>query len=90
MRELQSKGIVVMEHQLDKQHSEGRLTEEAEDQTTRRPMGVVAARVKKRNQLGAEIVREMVEEAVELMMGARRLEGHGKEARLRAQSCSIA
>lgn len=82
MRELQSKGIIVMEHQLDKLHSEGRLTEEIEDQTTLRPMGMVAARVKKRNQPAAEIVREMVEEAVDLMKGAGRLVGNGREARL--------
>jgi NAD(P)H-dependent flavin oxidoreductase YrpB (nitropropane dioxygenase family) len=82
MRDLQSKGIIVMGHEMDKLHREGKLTEEIEDQSVLRPMGMVAALVRKRDQPAAEIVRDMVGEAVEVLTGAGRFVGGGREARL--------
>lgn len=36
IEELQGKGIIVLDHELDKLAAEGKLTEEIEDQTTQR------------------------------------------------------
>ncbi|KAJ9664519.1 hypothetical protein H2198_000170 [Neophaeococcomyces mojaviensis] len=73
MRSLQSKGIVVMEHELDRMHDGGTLTEELEEQATLRPMGIVAGLVNKPNQPAKEIVEEMVQGAVEVLSKAQKL-----------------
>ncbi|KAK5044472.1 hypothetical protein LTR84_010753 [Exophiala bonariae] len=68
--ELQSQGKVVMEHELDKLAHEGKLTEEIEEQSVLRPMGLVAALVTKSNQSAGEIVDEIMGEAYEILTGA--------------------
>lgn len=80
MRALQSRGIVVMEHELDRMHDTGALTEDLEEQATLRPMGIVAGLVNKPNQPAKDIVEEMVQGAVEALSKAQKL--MGKQAKL--------
>jgi len=68
--ELTSKGILPVEHDLDRLNAEGKLTEEIELQAAVKPMGMVAGLVNKPNQSAGEIVREIVEEAAVLLKGA--------------------
>ncbi|KAI1865071.1 uncharacterized protein JN550_008617 [Neoarthrinium moseri] len=70
IKDLTSKGILPLEHDLDRLHKEGKLTEEIEEQAALRPLGIVAGSVNKVGQTAAEIVREMVEEALQLLKGA--------------------
>lgn len=62
-----------MEHELDRMHDGGTLTEELEEQATLRPMGIVAGLVNKPNQPAKEIVEEMVQGAVEVLSKAQKL-----------------
>jgi hypothetical protein len=48
------------------------LTEQIEDDTILRPMGIVSGLVNKSGQSAGEIVREIVEEATELLSSAPR------------------
>ncbi|KAJ6187278.1 hypothetical protein N7519_002186 [Penicillium mononematosum] len=80
MRALQSRGIVVMEHELDRMHDTGALTEDLEEQATLRPMGIVAGLINKPNQPAKDIVEEMVQGAVEALSKAQKL--MGKQAKL--------
>ncbi|KAF2276000.1 2-nitropropane dioxygenase [Westerdykella ornata] len=64
IKELTSEGKVPLEWELDRLHREGRLTEEIMDQAALRPIGIVAGSVNTPNQTAAEIVKEMVHEAV--------------------------
>ncbi|KAF9886171.1 hypothetical protein FE257_011996 [Aspergillus nanangensis] len=73
---LQRKGIIVLDHELDKLAAEGQLTDEIEDQVTQRPMGCGAAMVNKPNQSANEIILEMVSEAYGLLNGAKRYVEH--------------
>ncbi|KAL4947583.1 2-nitropropane dioxygenase [Aspergillus filifer] len=75
MRSLQSRSIVVMEHELDRMHDNGTLTEELEEQATLRPMGIVAGLINKPNQPAKEIVEEMVQGAVEVLSKVHKLIG---------------
>lgn len=77
IEELQSRGILVMEHELERLSKEGKLTEEIEEEAHVRPAGVVAALVNKKDQSAGEIVEEMATEAHELLSGARRFVGGG-------------
>lgn len=70
IQSLQSQGVLVLEHELDKLGKEGKITEEIEDQSACHPTGVVAALVNKPDQSAAEIVGEFVAEAHELLSGA--------------------
>jgi NAD(P)H-dependent flavin oxidoreductase YrpB (nitropropane dioxygenase family) len=69
IKDLTSRGLVPLQYELDRLHAEGKLTEQIEDDTMLRPMGVVAGMVKRR-QPAAEIVMEIVEEATELLSSA--------------------
>ncbi|KAK4496360.1 hypothetical protein PRZ48_012340 [Zasmidium cellare] len=64
IEELTSKGILPLEHELDKLYKEGTLTDEIQEQVALRPAGIVVGSVNKANQSAAEIVRELVTEAV--------------------------
>jgi NAD(P)H-dependent flavin oxidoreductase YrpB (nitropropane dioxygenase family) len=75
IEELQQKGILVADHELDRLAKEGRLTEEIEDQSYPRPAGVVAALVNKPGQSAAEIVEEMSSQAYSILRGASKLVG---------------
>ena len=77
--DLQSRGILVMEHEMEKLAKEGKLTEEIEDEALVRPAGVVAGLVNKPNQTAAEIVEEMSGEAYALLKGASRYVGRGSK-----------
>lgn len=70
IQELQSKGILVVEHDLEQLAKEGRLTEEIEDQADVMPAGQVAGLVSKPNQSAKDIVDEIVTEAHQLLGGA--------------------
>ncbi|KAK8035435.1 hypothetical protein PG993_010430 [Apiospora rasikravindrae] len=70
IQDLTSRGLVPLEHELDKLDREGKLTEEIEEQAALRPIGIVAGSVNKPGQTAAEIVHEMVEEAAELLSAA--------------------
>jgi len=67
IKDLTGRGLVPLQFELDRLHEEGRLTEEIEDATVLRPMGIVAGLVNKRDQPAAEIVEEMVEEAYRVL-----------------------
>ncbi|KAF2659282.1 2-nitropropane dioxygenase [Lophiostoma macrostomum CBS 122681] len=64
IKELSGKGVVPLEYELDRLHKEGKLTEEIEDATELRPIGIVAGSVNKSGQTAADIVTEMVEETI--------------------------
>ncbi|KAJ1326817.1 nitronate monooxygenase [Microdochium nivale] len=70
IKKLISQGIVPLPHELDRLHEEGKLTEEIEDQSAMRPMGIVAGSVNKPNQTAAEVVQEIVEQATSVLSGA--------------------
>lgn len=67
IRQLQSKGIIPMYHEMDKLEKVGGITEEIEDQSAVRPMGQVSGLVNTPNQTAAEIVAEMMEGAVKVL-----------------------
>lgn len=73
IRDLMSRGIVPLVHELDKLHESGKLTDEIEDGAAMRPAGIVAGSVNKANQTAEEIVREMVEEAAIALDQAKRI-----------------
>lgn len=77
IEDLQSRGILVMEHELERLSKEGKLTDEIEEEAHFRPAGVVAALVNKKDQSAGEIVEEMATEAYELLRGATRFVGGG-------------
>jgi NAD(P)H-dependent flavin oxidoreductase YrpB (nitropropane dioxygenase family) len=54
IRDLTSRGIVPLHHELDRLHEEGKLTDEIEEEAKLRPMGGVAALVTKRDQPAGE------------------------------------
>jgi NAD(P)H-dependent flavin oxidoreductase YrpB (nitropropane dioxygenase family) len=64
IKELTEKGVVPLPYEIDRLHREGKLTDEIEDAAAMRPMGVVGGSVNKANQTAAQIVAEMVQEAV--------------------------
>ena len=70
IKDLTSRGLVPLQYELDRLHREGKLTEQIEDDTMLRPMGVVAGLVNKPGQSAGEIVKEIVEEATELLSSA--------------------
>jgi NAD(P)H-dependent flavin oxidoreductase YrpB (nitropropane dioxygenase family) len=70
IKDLASRGIVALPHELDRLHAEGKLTEQIEDEAMLRPMGMVSALVNKPNQSAGEIVREIAQEATELLSAA--------------------
>ncbi|KAK7900827.1 hypothetical protein LTR67_003111 [Exophiala xenobiotica] len=70
IKALQAKGVIPLYHEMDKLDKIGGITEEIEDQSTLRPMGVVSAMVSTPNQPAAEIVREMMDEAVRMLGSA--------------------
>ena len=72
IHDLQNRGMLVMDHEMDKLEKEGKLTDELIEQSTVRPAGVVAGLVNKPNQSAAEIVEEMSNEAYSLLKGANR------------------
>ncbi|KAH8726872.1 2-nitropropane dioxygenase [Phaeosphaeriaceae sp. PMI808] len=71
IKELTSKGIVPLMHEMDKLHKDGKLTDEIEDAAAMRPIGVVGGSVNKAGQTAAEIVQEMVQETVVALNGAK-------------------
>jgi len=70
IKSLQAKGVIPLYHEMDKLEKVGGITEEIEDQSTLRPMGVVSAMVNTPNQSAAKIVKEMMDEAVRALGAA--------------------
>jgi len=70
IKDLTSRGIVPLEHDLDRLAKEGKLTEEIEDQAVLRPMGIVTGLINKPNQSAGDIVREISDEALKLLSSA--------------------
>ncbi|KAI9875630.1 MAG: hypothetical protein M1823_007434, partial [Watsoniomyces obsoletus] len=70
--DLTSRGILPMDHEMERLEREGKLTEEIEEQAAVRPAGVVAGLVNTPDQSAKEIVDEMVGEAYALLKGASR------------------
>lgn len=85
IKALLSRGIIPIEHDLERLHEQGKLTDELEDQatlrfvsqndlglvlTTFRPMGIVAGLVTKADQPAGVIVREIIDEATNLLESA--------------------
>ncbi|KAI2636029.1 2-nitropropane dioxygenase [Xylaria nigripes] len=76
IKELTSKGILPLEHELDHLHAEGKLTDEIMDQaqiagSCNRPMGLVAGlNLNKSDQTAKEIVGEIVTQAAALLGSA--------------------
>lgn len=81
IKDLTSRGIVPLPYELDKLHEAGKLTEEIQDATVFRPVGIVVGSVNKANQTAAEIVKEMVSEARAALDQAGRVTG-GSSAKL--------
>lgn len=70
IQDLEAKGMLVMEHEMDRLEKEGKLTDDIIEQSAVRPAGVVAALVNKRGQSAKQIVDEMNDEAYALLKGA--------------------
>ncbi|KAL6246504.1 hypothetical protein RBB50_006741 [Rhinocladiella similis] len=72
IKKLLAQGIIPLQHEMDKleKENEGGIPEDIEDQATLRPMGVVSALVNTPNQTAAEIVKEMMDQAVRVLGGA--------------------
>ncbi|GAW25172.1 putative 2-nitropropane NPD [Rosellinia necatrix] len=70
IRDLTARGIVPLEHELDRLHAEGKLTDEIMDQAELRPMGIVAGLVNTPDQTAKEIVDEIVTQAAALLGSA--------------------
>ena len=70
LQALQAKGILAIDHDMDKLSKENKLTEEIEDQSACHPTGQVAALVNKPNQSAADIVKEIVTEAHQILSNA--------------------
>lgn len=73
IKDLTSRGIVPLVHEMDKLHESGKLTDEIEDGAAMRPAGIVAGSVNRANQTAAEIIKEMVEEASKSLGQAKRI-----------------
>jgi NAD(P)H-dependent flavin oxidoreductase YrpB (nitropropane dioxygenase family) len=71
IKDLTSRGIVPLVHELDKLHESGKLTDEIEEGAAMRPAGIVAGSVNKPGQTAAEIVTDMVEGAQKSLAQAR-------------------
>ncbi|OQU97603.1 hypothetical protein CLAIMM_03506 [Cladophialophora immunda] len=70
IRALTSRGIIPVEHDLDRLEAAGKLTPEIEDEAVLRPMGIVAGLVNKPKQPAGEIVKEIAEEADQILRSA--------------------
>ncbi|KAF2034500.1 2-nitropropane dioxygenase [Setomelanomma holmii] len=70
IKELTSKGIVPLVHELDRLHEAGKLTDEIEEAAALRPIGLVGGSVNKAGQSAHEIVDEIVQETVQALKGA--------------------
>ncbi|KAI0447328.1 2-nitropropane dioxygenase [Xylaria telfairii] len=70
IKDLTARGIMPVEHELDRLHAEGKLTDEIMEQAELRPMGVVAGLVNTPDQTAKEIVDEIVTKASELLGSA--------------------
>ncbi|KAI0160259.1 2-nitropropane dioxygenase [Xylariaceae sp. FL1272] len=70
IRELTAKGIVPIEHELDRLQAEGKLTDEVMEQAELRPMGIVTGLINKPDQPAKEIVDEIVTQAADLLASA--------------------
>ena len=70
IQELQAKGTLVIEHELDRLAKEGKLTEEIEDQSACHPAGIVVGLVNRPNQSAKEIVDEIVADAHQILSNA--------------------
>ncbi|KIW48774.1 uncharacterized protein PV06_01339 [Exophiala oligosperma] len=73
IKSLLAQGVVPLQHEMDKLENQGGIPEDVEDQATLRPMGVVSALVNTPNQTAAEIVKEMMDQAVKVLNGASNL-----------------
>ena len=79
IQELQSRGILVMDHEYDRLTKEGKSTDELEEEAAVRPAGVVAALVNTPNQSAKQIVDDMSNEAYKLLSGASRYVSGGSK-----------
>ncbi|KAH8166820.1 hypothetical protein CIB48_g1463 [Xylaria polymorpha] len=70
IKDLTARGIMPVEHELDRLHAEGKLTDEIMEQAELRPMGLVAGLVNTPDQTAKEIVDEIVAKASELLGSA--------------------
>jgi NAD(P)H-dependent flavin oxidoreductase YrpB (nitropropane dioxygenase family) len=70
IKQLTSKGIIPLYHEMDRLDKVNGITEEIEDQSTLRPMGQVSGLVNTPNQTAEEIVREMMDGAVKVLESA--------------------
>ncbi|RMZ82501.1 hypothetical protein DV737_g1995, partial [Chaetothyriales sp. CBS 132003] len=73
LKALQAKGILPLDYDLDRLANEDKLTDEIQDQSAMRPMGVAAALVNKEGQSAEEIVEEIVSEAYACLKSAQGL-----------------
>ncbi|KAK4243559.1 2-nitropropane dioxygenase [Corynascus novoguineensis] len=69
LQKLLSKGIIPMDHEVDAFRDVGGLPEEVAKQSVMRPMGMASGLINKGGQSAAEIIKEMVAEAVERLSG---------------------
>jgi NAD(P)H-dependent flavin oxidoreductase YrpB (nitropropane dioxygenase family) len=67
IKQLQAKGVIPLYHEMDRLEKIGGLTEEIEDQSTLRPMGQVSGLVNTPGQSAEEIVKEMMDGAVQVL-----------------------
>lgn len=70
IRSLQARGIIPLYDEMERLEKVDGVTEEIEDQSTMRPMGIVAGLVNTPGQTAAEIVAEMVAGATRVLGSA--------------------
>ncbi|RHZ57411.1 NAD(P)H-dependent flavin oxidoreductase [Aspergillus thermomutatus] len=70
LEELLSKGIIPMDHEIEKIRGAGGLPEEIMKQSAMRPMSIACGLINNGQQSAADIVEEMVAEAVQCLSGA--------------------
>ncbi|OBT53239.1 hypothetical protein VE04_06885 [Pseudogymnoascus sp. 24MN13] len=70
LQELLAKGVVPMDHEIAAFREAGGLPEDVAKQSTMRPMGMASGLINKEGQSAAEIIDEMVAEAIECLSGA--------------------
>ncbi|KAK6063589.1 2-nitropropane dioxygenase [Seiridium cupressi] len=70
LQELLSRGIIPMDHEAATFSNSGGLPEDIAKQSAMRPMGMASGLIDKEGQSAAEIIEDMVAEAVESLNGA--------------------
>ncbi|KAJ9643323.1 uncharacterized protein PV06_05425 [Exophiala oligosperma] len=79
---LQAKGVLPVYHDMETLEEEGKWTDEMDDQSAVRPMGVVSGLINVPNQSAEEIIDEIILKATEVLQASHRALNQQRAARL--------